>query len=112
MTWGVEAEVNNGGFNQYYWNPSGQLAGQAVDAFKFFSAHKHAELMREANKIHAAEKESIRKLKDKGTSEAFSESYDVTKLGPLDDRFYKIDENLSALRIAKIRSSPALFTTE
>ena len=37
------------------------------------------------------------KFKEKGTIEAFSESYDVTKLGPLDDRFYKLKENLSQL---------------
>jgi len=52
----------------------------------------------------------MREFKDRGSIDAFSESYKVTQLSPLDDRFYKIGENLSALRIAKIRSSPALFS--
>ena len=40
----------------------------------------------------------------------YEASYDVSKLGPLDERFYGLDENLSALRIAKIRASPELFS--
>jgi hypothetical protein len=112
VTWGVEAEVNNGGFNQYYWNSAGQFANDAVAAFEFFSAHKHAQLMQEANGIRAEEKAEIDKFKEEATIEAFSESYEVSKLGPLDDRFYKLDENLSALRIAKIRSEPDLFSGE
>ena len=30
-TWWVEAEVSNGGFNQYFWNSSGQFASEAVE---------------------------------------------------------------------------------
>ena len=107
---GVEDEVNNGGFNQYYWNSTGKFADQAVAAFEFFSARKHADLMREANRIHAAEQAEIDKFKEKGTLQAFSDSYKVSKLGPLDERFYKMDEDLSALVVAKIRAEPASFS--
>lgn len=112
VTSGVEDEVNNGGFNQYYWNSTGRFADDAVKAFEFFSARKHAELMQEANRIHAAEQAQIEKFKAQGTLQAFSDSYKVSKLGPLDERFYKLDENLSALRVAKIRSEPALFSSD
>jgi hypothetical protein len=112
VTSGVEDEVNNGGFNQYYWNSEGKFADEAVAAFEFFAAHKHAELMREANRIHAAEQAEIEKFKEQGTLQAFSDSYKVSKLGPLDERFYKIDENLSALRVAKIRADPASFSMQ
>jgi hypothetical protein len=53
--------------------------------------------MREANAIRAEEVVSLKKYKDKGTIEAFSEFYEHSKLGPLDDRFYKLGENLSQL---------------
>ena len=112
VTSGVEDEVNNGGFNQYYWNSDGKFADEAVAAFEFFAAHKHAELMREANRIHAAEQAEIEKFKEQGTLQAFSDSYKVSKLGPLDERFYKIDENLSALRVAKIRADPGSFSMQ
>jgi hypothetical protein len=112
VTWGVEAEVNNGGFNQYYWNSTGRFASEAVAAFEFFSAPKHAQLMQEANLARAGEKAEIDKFKGKGTLEAFSESYKASRLGSLDERFYKLDENLSALRVAKIRAAPALFSAD
>jgi len=35
VTSGVEDEVNNGGFNQYYWNSTGKFADQAVAARPF-----------------------------------------------------------------------------
>lgn len=110
VTSGVEDEVNNGGFNQYYWNSTGKFADQAVAAFEFFGAHEYAALMQEANRVHAAEQAEIAKFKEQGTLQAFSDSYKVSKLGPLDERFYKLEENLSALRVAKIRAEPALFS--
>src|SRR6185436_3371260 len=112
VTSGVEDEVNNGGFNQYYWNSTGKFANEAVAAFEFFSAQKHAELMRKTNRIHATEQAEIEKFKEQGTLQAFSDSYKVSKLGPLDERFYSIDENLSALRVAKIRADPASFAMQ
>jgi len=109
-TWVVETEVNNGGFNQYYWNTGGKDATEAVDAFEFFGAKQHAALMREANELRAAEAEAIAEFEKLMTLEAFSETSKITKLGPLDDRFYQIEGGLSALRIAKIRKSPELFS--
>lgn len=109
LTWVVAGEVNNGGFNQYYFNTEGKFSEQAVAAFELFGATEHANLMREANAVRAAEAEQMAKYHDQGTLEAFSESYGESKLGPLDDRFYGLKENLSALRIARIRAAPELF---
>lgn len=110
LTWVVEGEVNNGGFNQYYWNTNDHFAADAVEAFRYFSATEHALLMEEANRVRSQELETIQRFKDRDTLKAFSESYEESKLGPLDDRFYALKENLSALRIAKIRSAPELFS--
>ena len=109
LTWVVEAEVNNGGFNQYYYNTDGKFAAQAVEAFEYFGATRHAALMKEANSVREAEKAEMAKFKDAGTLEAFSESYEHSKLGPLDDRFYAVGEDLSRLRVARIRRTPAEF---
>ena len=110
LTWIVEAEVNNGGFNQYYFNTEGKFASEAVGAFEYFGASEHAALMRDANAVRAEEAAGMTKFKEKGTLEAFSESYEETKLGPLDDRFFKLTENLSHLRIARIRQAPEQFS--
>jgi hypothetical protein len=90
----VEAEVNAGGFDRYYRNTNARFADQAAEAFEFFSAHEHAALMREASSVHAMDAQ-----RPKGS-----------QLGPLDDRFHALQEDLSALRIAKIRSMPELFS--
>lgn len=110
LTWVVEGEVNNGGFNQYYWNTDDRFSADAVNAFRFFSAKEHAAIMEEANRVRSEELRTIQQFEDRGTLEAFSESYKESKLGPLDRRFYALKEDLSALRISKIRSAPELFS--
>jgi hypothetical protein len=56
--------------------------------------------MREANSLRAMEAEKMKKYENRKES----------KLGPLDDRFIDMKEDLSALRIAKIRSMPEFFS--
>jgi len=112
LTWVVEAEVNNGGFNQYYYNTDGIFASEAVEAFEYFGAARHASLLREANAVRATEADVMAEFKALGTLEAFSESYEHSQLGPLDDRFYKLEEDLSQLRIARIREAPESFSGE
>jgi hypothetical protein len=110
VTWDVEAEVNNGGFHQYYWNTADRYSRQAVEGFEFFGAVKHTALMREANSIRAKEVSALAKFRKENTAEAFSESSDASHLGSLDERFFGLDENLSVLRVAKIRAMPVLFS--
>ena len=112
LTWIVEGEVNNGGFNQYYFNTDGEFASDAVTAFEYFGAKEHAALMKEANAVRAAEAAEMAKFKAQGTLAAFSESYKHSRLGPLDSNFYKLTENLSQLRIARIRQKPDEFAGE
>ena len=108
--WWVEAEVNNGGFNQFYFNSSGQYAEMAVAGFDLFGAKKHADLMRRTNKIYLENRERLEEFDD-GTMESFSESYKDNPLNALDDEFYKLSssESLNQLRIAYIRKHPTEF---
>jgi hypothetical protein len=110
VTWEVEAEVNNGGFHQYYWNTADRYSKQAVDAFELFGAVKHAALMREANSIRAKEIDTLARFRKEDTAEAFSESSKESHLGPLDEQFYRLDENLRAPRVAKMRAMPVIFS--
>jgi hypothetical protein len=106
LTWAVESELINGGFIRYYWSWMGQFAEDAVAAFDFFAAYKHAHLMREANRIHAEEIAWAGAQKDPETTEM----YFSTRLHVLEDRFYNLDESLSTLRIAKVRADPSAFS--
>ncbi|PXV63818.1 uncharacterized protein DUF4375 [Dysgonomonas alginatilytica] len=108
--WWVEAEVNNGGFNQFYFNSSGKFAEMAIDGFKVIGANKFADLMIEANKIYNENKEILEGFDD-GTVESFSKSYEDNPLDNMDQKFYEIynEENLSELRITYIRKNYTEF---
>lgn len=109
LTWIVEGEVNNGGFNQLYWNTDDAHNAELVEAFEFFGAVEHAKLMARANNARAKEAKRQQKYKDENTLQAFSDSYKETDLGSFDTEFYDLTDDLSSLRIAKIRKTPELF---
>jgi Domain of unknown function (DUF4375) len=48
--WILDAEVNNGGFHQYYLNSRGRLALQTVDALQAIGARDTASMLAAANK--------------------------------------------------------------
>ncbi len=103
--WLVEAEVNNGGFNQFYHNSSGVFAEMDTEAFRIFGAAKFADLMEKANKLYSSIKPELEKKLD-GSMESFSKSYEDNPLNDLDTEFYALysEENLNKLRIDYIRS--------
>lgn len=111
-TWWLEAEVNNGGYNQYFWNSSGEFALEAVEGFEAIGAEKNAILLKNAINIAIKELPQMKKFRDEGTLQAFSESYKHTALNDLDDVFFKYEENLSNLRIKYIRENSHLFVTK
>src|SRR5436309_9995601 len=47
-TWLVDAEVNAGGFHQYFFNSSGQYAGDALSGYELLGAEEDAAIMRSA----------------------------------------------------------------
>jgi hypothetical protein len=108
-TWWVEAEVNNGGFNQYFWNPAGQFQNEALEGYKLLGAEEHADLLGEAIKIYEQLAPKLSKLKAENTTAAFTQSYKDNPLGQCDDKFYKLKVDTSALRIKYIREHPGLF---
>jgi len=112
-TWLVEGEVNNGGFNQFYFNSSGSFAEMAVNGFEVIGAKKFAGIMKRANELYKSIKDELEKHND-GTLESFSESYEDNPLNDLDTEFYKLyeDENLSDLKTRYIRSNIDEFIKE
>lgn len=112
-TWWLEAEVNNGGFNQFYFNPFGQFAQMAEVGFKTIGAEKLSALTKKANKIYSENKERLEAFDD-GTAESFSESYKDNPLNALDAEFYQLNdlEDIYTLRVKYIRDHPDQFGTE
>jgi Domain of unknown function (DUF4375) len=110
MIWLLEAEVNNGGYNQFYFNSSGQFYKHLPDALKLVSADKFADLTKKANNIYEKETTKITKDQD-GTIEGFSKSYEDNPLNKFDDEFYELykTENLQQIQVDFIRKHKSEF---
>jgi hypothetical protein len=111
-TWWVEGEVNNGGFNQYFWNASGKFKLVALDGFKLLGASEHCELMAEAIRLQEQQEAKLSQLRRNGTLKDFSESYKDNPLNALDTRFYALTEDVGAMRIKYIREHVEEFVTK
>ncbi len=104
MIWVLEAEVNNGGYNQFYANSSGQFYEHLPEAFRLVGANKLSGLTERANNIYEKEYKKITEHQD-GSLKGFSKSYENNPLDEFDKEFYELDEieNLRQLRIDYIR---------
>ena len=113
VSWLLEAEVSNGGFNQFYFNSSGQLADLAEASFFTIGAPQFADLVRRANLIYDSIKVDLEKYND-GTIEGFSKSYENNPLNDLDSIFYSLneDEPLNKIKIKYIRENVKEFVNE
>ncbi len=109
----LEAEVNNGGYNQFYYNSSGKYADLVPEALKSIGAKKFFDLMINANVTYKKEKNKIVEKQD-GTIEGFQKSYENNPLSKLDDRFYVLyeSEDLAKLQIKFIRKHVSDFIDE
>lgn len=97
--WGLEADVNNGGFDQYYFNGSGDQAFFAVDALEEIGARNMAAIVREANAKFGANGPA----RDPNTRQR--QLLQVTASGEdvfdaLDRRFCDYPDDIAALLIA------------
>ena len=110
MIWALEAEVNNGGYNQFYFNSSVQFYKHLPDALKLVGANKFADLTKLANDTFEKENSKITQHQD-GTLEGFSKSYDDNPLNQFDDEFYDLykTENLRQIQVDYIRQNKKEF---
>lgn len=113
MIWLLDGEVNNGGYNQFYSNPSGQFYKHLPDALKRVNAIKTADLMLAANNTYETQNDKITKHQD-GTLEGFSKSYEDNPLNALDEQFYALSkiENLQKLQVEFIRKYKTDFSDQ
>lgn len=107
----LQTEVNNGGYNQFYFNSSGQFAAALPEALKLVGATKFADLTERANSTFEKEKSKITKDQD-GTVEGFSKSYENNPLNKFDEEFYKLNEtkDLQKIQVDYIRKNRKEFT--
>ena len=96
----LEMEVNNGGFGQFFFNSSGDLANEVVHAFTEIGAVKTADICRKAFSVYG---EEIPKDRDERQDilECLNEEQEKF-LERCDDAFFDYEENLNELNYAYV----------
>ena len=105
--WQLEAEVNNGGFLQFFWNSSGDLAEETVDSLVKLGAHNTASIVQAA--IDNFGKPGA--PKDRERRQVVLEELEQAgqlKLDSLDSEFYTYPDNLELLMCTYAQSNGML----
>ena len=90
--WWLEAEVNNGGFHQYFWNSAGDNADIAFESLNKIGATKTAELLKQAIEIAFSGSLPLTR-DDRQRLLEINEDKKMDALGELDFIFYEYQEN-------------------
>jgi hypothetical protein len=100
----LEGEVNNGGFDQFFFNSSGDYAYEILHAYENINAFKTAKLIHEAIQIFPQNPIS----KNTETRREIMEEMDDTiseKWNQLDDAFYEYEDNIMKLIVEYLRKN-------
>ena len=83
----LESEVNNGGYEQYFWNSSCTLTGVALEAYKAIGAPKYIEFLQEAMALAGDESWAARRRMFNNDWKTYKEACQPA-LDALDAQFY------------------------
>ncbi len=109
ITLTLEMEVNNGGFSQYFYNSSGNFAGELVGAFTEIGAVRTAEICRQAISAFDREIPADRDARQDMLDEYESEELD-DRLNECDSAFYEYEDDLETLNYRYVLRNKASFT--
>ncbi|MDO4695939.1 MAG: DUF4375 domain-containing protein [Neisseria sp.] len=104
----LAGEVDNGGFNQYYYNTEAEASAYLEEAFELIGAPDYARLVREACRCYRENRIAGR---CDGTLEQFCTSYRNNPLSEYDQAFYALENSnpLHDLLVKFIRSREDAF---
>ena len=108
LIWDLEAEVNNGGFNQYFFNNSGRNAPYVPVALTAIGASECARIVAQA--VALVENRSFNWQDDLARQEQL-ETVDpeIEAFSELESRFCEDPDNLSALLATFVKAHPTDF---
>ena len=92
----LQAEIMNGGFDQYFFNSSGDHWEEAIAACEAIGAAKTAALLRQAVRAFGCELPKNREARETAIEERAKDGYGKA-LAALDAEFYDYEENVDAL---------------
>jgi hypothetical protein len=107
--WYLDAEVENGGFIQFYHNKTDHYLPSIIEGLRFLKDKQMIDLIEEAEDIFQRNVKLFEKAK---TIESFSKLYEKLKeFSELDTRYYKLREKTIALIENYIKENPKEFVT-
>jgi hypothetical protein len=110
----LNAQISNGGFNQFFYNGYENSIPKLPEYLSTFKAYKHKHIFEKAITIYNEEKQNLelQNLHSKRTLEAFSVSYKLTHLNDLDDEWCDLEQELFNLINKYIRENSDIFVTK
>jgi hypothetical protein len=94
----VDGEINNGGFNQYYFNESHILTIEASDALSAIGASRLSAIAKRADWTYQQIKGQLGNRKE-STMEEFMASYENNPLNDFDTEYYAASESESVYEL-------------
>ena len=104
----LEREVNNGGFNQFYFNSSGDFAHETIAALKTIKANKTVEIVNKANDQFSDKKVPEDRLQRQEILEQIEEKANEI-WEELDQRFFEYEDDLNLLNMDYIKKNKTEF---
>lgn len=108
----LEAEVQNGGHHQYFWNGEGELNDELSHDLRYIHALPFADLFAAALQVYKETDHVSDKLECENSWEGFTAAYGEDRMAYLDNAFYKQPKSLASFLGEFIRRNANLFTTE
>jgi hypothetical protein len=106
--WALEGEVNNGGFEQYFFNHSGETANYAPMALRTVGAMQCAAIVERALSTVSEEPLPLDTEQRREFMDALCDDVSET-LDQLDQEFYTYPEELTKLLFAYVNTHPEVF---
>jgi uncharacterized protein DUF4375 len=103
VTFVVDGEVLNGGFNQLFFNASAGAGEDAPKAFETVGLPAGADLMRRARALLTDRGPALEDARREGTIEAFMDTYGDDPFGPLDAEYAEHEDEFRLGRIRFLR---------
>ena len=104
----LEREINNGGFNQYFYNSSGDEAHETILSLKAIGANKTAIILQKA--IDQFPNKTVPKDRDE-RAEVLAQIEEIANEAweELDQEFYEYEDDLNTLNIEYVKKYKDFF---
>ena len=104
----LEREINNGGFNQYFFNSSGDFAHKTIQSLQTIGANKTADILQKAIDQFPNSNVPEDRTERKEILEQIEETADVV-WEDLNQKFFSYEDDLNTLNIEFVRKNKDKF---